>query len=88
MKYAVIAIPHSCLSYPSRGAVPDILGHVRLIHRRLSARMSVDEPPTWLDILAEPLHVERSLQCNAMQHPAQVPLLSIGCLHPWAVDIG
>lgn len=65
MKHAVIAITHSSLSYPSRGAAPDILGHVRLIRRRLSARMSVDEPPTRLDILAERLHVERSLQCNA-----------------------
>ena len=36
----------SFLSYPSRGAAADILGHVRLIQRRLSARMSVDEPPT------------------------------------------
>ena len=56
-KHAVIAIAHSCLSYPSGGAVPDMLGQALLIQRRLSARMSVDEPLTRLGIPAEPLQV-------------------------------
>ena len=57
MECAVIAIAHSPLSYPSRGATPAILGLVHLIQRRLSGRMLVDEPSTWLGILAEPVQV-------------------------------
>lgn len=60
IKHAMFAITyyeHSCLSYPSRGAVPDMLGQALLTQRRLSARMSVDEPLTRLDMPAEPLQV-------------------------------
>ena len=57
MAFAVIAIAHSPLSYPSRVATPAILGLVHLIQRRLSGSMLVDEPSTWLGILAEPLQI-------------------------------
>ena len=58
MKYAAIAIAHSFLSYPSMGGTPGILGLVYLKQRRLSGRMSVDEPSTWLDNSpAKPLQV-------------------------------
>ena len=55
--YAVIAIAHGSVSYPSRGATPAILGLVHLIQRRLSGRMLVDERSAWLGILVEPLQI-------------------------------